>query len=78
MEILLSLVMFLAFFGAMALGLILRGKSLQGSCGGAAALMGEKECGVCNRDPNTCERKHGEQKVVAVLHRSKASQGSAE
>jgi hypothetical protein len=73
MEILLSLVLFLAFFGAMALGLIFRGKSLQGSCGGAAALMGEKECGVCNRDPNTCERKQGEQKVVAVRHRSKAS-----
>lgn len=75
MEILLSLVLFLAFFGAMALGLILRGKSLQGSCGGAAALMGEKECGVCNRDPNTCERRQGEQgeqKVVAVLHRNKA------
>jgi len=67
MEILLALVLFLAFFGALAVGLILRGKPLQGSCGGAAALMGEKECGVCGRDPNTCERKQGEQKVLAVL-----------
>lgn len=69
MEILLALLLFLVFFGAMALGLMLRGKPLQGSCGGAAALMGEKECGVCGRDPNTCERKQGEQKVVAVIKR---------
>ena len=70
MEILLALVLFLVFFGAMALGLMLRGKPLQGSCGGAAALMGEKQCGVCGRDPNTCERKGAEQKVVQVLRKS--------
>jgi hypothetical protein len=71
MEILLSLVLFLAFFGALALGLILRGKPLQGSCGGAATLMGEKSCGVCGKDPNTCERKQGVDKVIAVLNRPK-------
>ena len=73
MEILLALVLFLAFFGALALGLILRGKPLQGSCGGAATLMGEKQCGVCGRDPNTCERKRGEQKVLAVLKSSQSN-----
>lgn len=72
MEILLALLLFLAFFGALALGLMLRGKPLQGSCGGAATLMGEKQCGVCSRDPNTCERKQGEQKVQAALEDSKA------
>lgn len=72
MEILLALLMFLAFFGALALGLMLRGKPLQGSCGGASALMGEKQCGVCGRDPDTCERKRGEQKPQAALEGSKA------
>ncbi len=71
MEIVLALVLFLAFFGALALGLILRGKPLQGSCGGAATLMGEKSCGVCGRDPNTCERKQATEKVVAVLQPGK-------
>jgi len=69
MEILLAAVLFLVFFGAMALGLMLRGKPLQGSCGGVAALMGEKSCQYCGRDASTCERKDGEQKVVAVLRR---------
>ncbi|MEZ5643980.1 MAG: (Na+)-NQR maturation NqrM [Burkholderiaceae bacterium] len=69
MEILLAIVLFLVFFAAMALGVILKGKPLQGSCGGAATLMGEKSCTFCGRDASTCERKGGEQKVVNVLRK---------
>jgi hypothetical protein len=71
MEILFALVVFLVFFGALALGLILRGKPLQGSCGGAATLMGEKTCGVCGRDPNTCERQKSRASDTVSLHHVK-------
>ena len=67
MEILLALLLFLVFFAAMALGVLLKGKPLQGSCGGAATLMGEKSCSFCGRDASTCERKSAEQKVIQVL-----------
>jgi hypothetical protein len=67
MEILLALLLFLVFFAAMALGVLLKGKPLQGSCGGAATLMGEKSCSFCGRDASTCERKGAEQKVIQVL-----------
>lgn len=56
MEIILALVVFLLFFAAMALGLILRKKPLQGSCGGVAALMGDKQCQFCGDDPSQCEK----------------------
>lgn len=57
MEIFLALVVFLLFFAAMSLGLILRKKPLQGSCGGVAALMGDKECQFCGGDPSQCQNK---------------------
>lgn len=69
MEIVLAMVLFLAFFAAMAVGVLLKGKPLQGSCGGVAALMGEKSCNFCGRDASTCERKGSEQKVINVLRR---------
>ena len=69
MEIVLAMVLFLAFFAAMAVGVLLKGKPLQGSCGGVAALMGEKSCNFCGRDASTCERKGAEQKVINVLRR---------
>lgn len=56
MEIVLTLLVFLLFFAAMALGLILRKKPLQGSCGGVAALMGDKQCQFCGNDPSQCEK----------------------
>jgi len=71
MEMLLALVLFLVFFAAMALGVMLKGKPLAGSCGGAAALMGEKSCTFCGRDASTCERKGAEQKVVNVIRKPK-------
>lgn len=67
MEMLLALLLFVVFFAAMALGVILRGKPLQGSCGGAATLMGEKTCGACGRDPHTCERRGAQRMAQVVL-----------
>lgn len=76
MEILLALLFFLLFFAAMALGVMLKGKPLAGSCGGAATLMGEKSCNFCGRDASTCERKAAEQKVVNVIRKPKPSPAS--
>lgn len=55
MEIVLTLLVFLLFFAAMAVGVIFRKKPLSGSCGGVAALMGDKECQFCGGDPNRCD-----------------------
>lgn len=74
MEIVLALLLFLVFFAAMALSVILKGKPLAGSCGGASALMGEKSCHFCGRDASTCERKAAEEKVVNVIRKPKPSQ----
>lgn len=39
----------------MALGVILRGKTIKGSCGGLNAISGADRCGICSKeiDPNS-------------------------
>lgn len=50
-EIAAAVVFFAAAFAAMSVGLLLRGKPLQGSCGGAG------DCGACGRKAGaTCQR----------------------
>lgn len=55
MEIILAIAAFLIFFGSMALGLLLKGQPLKGSCGGVATLMGNEKCDICGGNPNKCE-----------------------
>lgn len=55
MEVLLAFAVFAAFFLVMALGLLLQGKPLKGSCGGVATLMGDEKCSFCGGDPDKCE-----------------------
>ena len=43
------IVMLLVVLG-MAVGVIVSGKRITGSCGGLAALPGADKCGVCGRD----------------------------
>lgn len=47
--IFISLAIFLAVFFLMAIGFILQGKVLKGSCGGLNALFGGGACKVCNK-----------------------------
>ncbi|MDO5653917.1 MAG: (Na+)-NQR maturation NqrM [Brachymonas sp.] len=54
MIFLLAALAFLLAFTALALGLLLRGKPLQGSCGGTARLMGDEKCSVCGGNPAAC------------------------
>lgn len=55
MEIILAIAAFFIFFISMALGLLLKGQPLKGSCGGVATLMGNEECQICGGNPNKCE-----------------------
>ncbi len=44
---LLALAFFAACFLLMGIGFFIRGVVLKGSCGGAAAVLGEQACGAC-------------------------------
>lgn len=52
---------FLAFIllgtvmAAMAIGVILQGKPIKGSCGGIAALGMGQDCDICGGDKNKCD-----------------------
>lgn len=50
-----TFMVFAVFFIAMSLGLLIKQRPLQGSCGGVAKLMGNDECEICGGDPNQCE-----------------------
>lgn len=47
--ILTFILLILVIFG-MALGVILNGKTIKGSCGGLNAISGADKCAVCNKD----------------------------
>ena len=56
-EILLSIVMFCVLIAAMAIGVLMGGKPIAGSCGGVGAALGEANynCDICGGDPNKCD-----------------------
>ncbi|MDJ0835244.1 MAG: (Na+)-NQR maturation NqrM [Acidobacteriota bacterium] len=45
--LLLTVGMFGLFFFMLGVGFFIRGVVLKGSCGGAAAVLGEESCGAC-------------------------------
>ena len=56
-EILLSILMFCLLIAAMAVGVLMGGKPIAGSCGGVGAALGEANynCDICGGDPNKCD-----------------------
>ena len=56
-EILLTIVMFGLLISAMAIGVLMGGKPIAGSCGGVGAALGEANynCDICGGDPNKCD-----------------------
>ncbi len=60
---LLAFALLLTVVTGMSLGVLLRGVSLKGSCGGLNAVPGAERCGLCGSDlagdgkPKTCRRK---------------------
>ena len=47
--ILLTIIVFAVAMGIMAVGVILCGRCLRGSCGGPERASGDGTCGVCGR-----------------------------
>jgi hypothetical protein len=56
-EILLAIVLFGLLIAAMAIGVLMGGKPISGSCGGVGAALGEANynCDICGGDPNKCD-----------------------
>ena len=54
--IVLAFIVLLLVVIGMAVGVILSGKRITGSCGGLSALPGIDKCGVCGRDMNDPSR----------------------
>lgn len=44
-----TLCLFAAFMAMMGIGFIIKGAVLKGSCGGAAHVLGEDNCGACGK-----------------------------
>lgn len=49
----------------MAIGVMLQGKPIKGSCGGMSALGIDTECDICGGDPNKCEKESAEAAAAA-------------
>ncbi len=53
--LLLAVGLFAVCFFMMGVGFFIRGVVLKGSCGGAAAVLGEESCGACaKKDAEIC------------------------
>ena len=56
-EIFLAIIIFALLITAMAVGVLMGGKPIAGSCGGVGAALGEANynCDLCGGDPNKCD-----------------------
>ena len=56
-QILLAVLIFGLLIAAMAIGVLMGGKPIAGSCGGVGAALGEANysCDICGGDPNKCD-----------------------
>lgn len=62
MEMIFAFVVFVLFVLGMAIGYIVKGKPLKGSCGGVANLMGNESCEICGGDPVKCDENQQQKK----------------
>lgn len=61
--LLLSFVVLLAVMVAMAIGVIVQGKPIKGSCGGIGALGMGRACDICGGNTQKCEKESKKQSV---------------
>ena len=57
LTIFLGFILLLLVIAGMAIGVIMGGRPITGSCGGIGAALGKKNynCDICGDDPNKCE-----------------------
>ena len=65
-EMILAFVVMLVLIGGMAIGVIVKGKPITGSCGGMSALGMDTACDVCGGDQEICETEQEKSKAVAA------------
>ena len=53
--VILAFIVLGTIMAAMAIGVILQGKPIKGSCGGIAALGMGKDCDICGGDRTKCD-----------------------
>ncbi|MGH1469950.1 MAG: (Na+)-NQR maturation NqrM [Cellvibrionaceae bacterium] len=59
MTFILTFTILLLVVGGMAIGLIMGGKPIKGSCGGMSAIGMDTVCDICGGDPNQCDEEVG-------------------
>ena len=52
LEVVIAFVVLLLVMAGMAVGVMVTGRRISGSCGGLSAISGVDECGVCGRSLN--------------------------
>lgn len=63
--LILTFFILLLVVAGMALGVMLRGKPIKGSCGGIASLGMGKACDICGGDSSKCEKEETVEKPVS-------------
>ena len=68
-EIFLSVLIFGLLMAGMAIGVIVAGKPISGSCGGVGAALGEEDyqCELCGGDPTRCDELSDDDGVIDNL-----------
>ncbi len=63
-EVVLSIFTFILLFCGMAVGFIISGKPISGSCGGVGKVLGQPDyyCELCGGDAKKCESSIGDNK----------------
>jgi hypothetical protein len=73
-EIIIAFVVFVLFFLAMAIGYMVKGRPLKGSCGGIANVMGQSSCEICGGSRLKCDEWQA-QNATEVLSEMIAEKG---
>jgi hypothetical protein len=60
LTIFLGFILLLLVIAGMAIGVIMGGRPITGSCGGIGAALGKKNytCDICGDDPNKCDEQN--------------------
>lgn len=54
--LILSFILLSAIVGAMAIGVIVKGRPIKGSCGGIASLGMGRACDICGGEQDKCDK----------------------